>query len=389
MMAKRKTTQLEEDAGIARAIAKVSDIEAKERCEADLLYFIEYVWPIVDPGIKFVSGWAMQSVCDHLMAVVDDYIRRLIINIPPGSSKSTAVYMLIAWLWGPKGRAWMRCLAAAYHERLTLRDNSRLKRVITHPRYRRLWSNFELAEDQQSQRKIGNDQTGWRLATSVGGAVLGERADILTIDDPNSIDVESDIVRKQTNIFFCEVAQTRTNDPKNSSIILIQQRLHEEDCTGTALATEMGFTHLMIPALYEPKCYFRNCWTEDEYDRPVIKTFVGEDAVKMPDDEVFWEDPREKPNELFWPERFPQEVMDKYKQDLGPIAFAGQFQQVPAPRTGAIVGREDWQLWDRADYGDQFVTIIAALDTSFASKNITSNCDHRVGAYARNALCGR
>jgi predicted phage terminase large subunit-like protein len=371
-MARRKTTDLEQDAGIARAIAKISDIENKHRCEHSLLHFIKYVWPIVDPGTKFQTGWPLEAVCEHLEAVTAGYIRRLLINVPPGSSKSTSVYMWIAWLWGPKAQAWMRCVAASYNERLQMRDNLRLKKIITHPRFKRLWPTVELDPSLQSQRKIGNTDTGWRLATSVGGVSIGERGDIFVADDPNSIDTESDIVRKATNIWWTEVVPTRLNDPKNSAIVLIQQRLHEEDCTGVTLANDMGFTHLCIPALYEPKRYYRNCWAEDEFERPVIKTFVGENAVQFEPDDVFWEDPRTQPDENFWPLRFPQEVLDKYKKDLGPIGFAGQFGQSPVPRGGAIIGRDQWQLWERADYGN-VVTIVAALDTSFSSKNLASN----------------
>lgn len=366
----------EEDADkrarFAEALARITDIEIKERCEASLIEFIEYAWPIVDPATPFLRGYPVEAICDHLQAVSDGYIKRLLINVSPGSTKSTCLYMWSAWEWGPLNRPWYRYVCASYAAHLSERDNVRCRHVVTHERYRRLWGSvFEPDLSTQGKTKFANDKTGWRLATSVGGISIGERGDRFMIDDPNSIDAESEIVRKNTNLWFTEVVPSRLNNLKESAIILIQQRLHEEDCTGVALEKEMGFTHLMIPLEYEPRVYV-NAFVKTQEGDVRIKTFLDEDAAAIPEKFVFWSDWRSEAGENAWPERYPPNIVEALKRDQGPIAFAGQYQQRVVPRGGAIIGRDMWKLWEQDRY-PELEYIVAGLDTAYTDQHLSRN----------------
>jgi len=340
-------------ANIAKATSKLREKMEAALHEKSLISFVGYVWPVVEPAIPFVKGWAISAIAEHLEAVTDGHIKRLLINVPPGFSKSllTDVFWP-AWEWGPKNKPWYRYVCASYSNHLTERDNMRCRNIVMSDRYQRLWGNrFHISNDQFTKVKFANDQTGWKLATSVGGIGVGERGDRFIIDDANNtMMMESEAVRSNVNMWFTEVVPDRLNNPQESAIVVIQQRLHEEDVSGVALSRELGYTHLMIPMRYEPT---RHCVT-------VIGTnHVGE--------EIIWEDPRTEEGELAWPERFAKESVDALEHAKGPYAWAGQYQQTPEPRGGAIIKREWWQPWSQNNY-PQMDFILASLDSAYTEK---------------------
>lgn len=338
---------------ILKGTERLADLQTRDRCEAHLLDFAEYVWPVVEPAIPFVKGWVIEAIAEHLEAVALGHVRRLLINVPPGFTKSLMTDVFFpAWLWGPLNRPHMRFLCAAYSEHLTVRDNMRCRSIITSDRYQKLWSNrFKVSSDQFTKIKFANDKTGWKLATSVGGIGTGERGDIVIVDDPNNpMEMESETVRDTTKMWFTEVLPDRLNNQAVSSIIVIQQRTHEEDVSGIAIAREMGYTHLMVPMRHDPG---RHC-----------VTVLGHDTAG---EEILWEDPRTENEELAWPERFPPKIVDDLERDKGPYAWTTQYQQWPGPRGGSIIKDTYWQLW-KDDNLPSFEYIIASLDGAYTEK---------------------
>ncbi len=211
-----------------------------------------------------------------------------------------------AWEWGPRNMPWLRYMCASYANYLTERDNMRCRNIVISDRYKRMWgSRFQISNEQFTKVKFANDQTGWKLATSVGGIGTGERADRVIVDDPNNpLEMESEAIRNNAIVWFTEVIPDRLNNPQDSVILVIQQRTHEDDISGTAISRDMGYTHLMIPMEYDPS---RHC-----------VTVLGMDELNQ---EVKWEDPRKVDGELAWPERFTQKVSEDLKRDKGPYAW--------------------------------------------------------------------
>src|SRR5262249_33742155 len=151
------------------------------------------------------------------------HIRRLLINVPPGFTKSTLVgVMWPAWEWGPRDMPATRYICASYSEHLSVRDNMRCKNIVMSDRYQSLWKDrFAIAPDLMSKIKFGNTKTGWKLATSVGGVGVGERADRFIIDDPhNTMDMESEAARETTKMWFTEVVPDRLNNQETSAIVV-------------------------------------------------------------------------------------------------------------------------------------------------------------------------
>lgn len=326
--------------------------------EKSLYKFTEMMWEFVEPSNPFIGNWHLEAIADHLEAVTNGEILRLLINIPPGTMKSlmTDVFWP-AWEWIHKPHT--RYVCTSYSSALTERDNGRFSAVIQSDLYRAMWGD-RFAVKRDSMTKVENNKTGWKIATSTEGMGTGERGDRVIVDDPHNVkDGESDAVRKSTLQYFNEVLPTRVTNPISSAMIVIMQRVHEEDVSGNILSRDLGYTHLMLPMEFESarKCY----------------TFLPADP-----DTIFFEDPRTEEGELLFPDRMPDWVVERDKKAIGPYATAGQFQQSPVPRGGGIIKREYWKLWP--EEGEDFLIsnpklefpvmdyVIASTDTAYSAK---------------------
>lgn len=292
----------------------------KSECEASLAAFIKRAWPIIEPGQPYVHGWHIDAICEHLEAITAGEINRLLINIPPGTMKSLAVGVFWpAWEWGPKGRPSTRVVAASHEQGLAVRDNLRARRLIASDWYQSLWGeSVVLTKDQNAKIKFENEATGFRQAAAAG-SITGARGDRVIIDDPHSVDgASSDAQRESVVQWFMEAVPTRLNNPDRSAIVVVMQRLHEKDVSGSILSRDLGYEHLCLPMEFEPE---RAC-----------RTSIG------------FTDPRKVDGELLFPARFPRDVVDRDKKVMGSYAVAGQFQQRPAPREGGMFKRSWFQV---------------------------------------------
>lgn len=305
--------------------------------------FIRMAWPIIEPGQPYVHGWHLDAISEHLEAVTAGQIQRLLINIPPGMMKSLQVGVFWpCWEWGPKGLASMRYVCASHAQDLAVRDNLRARRLLASDWYQERWGEqVHLTRDQNAKIKFENLATGFRQAAAAG-SITGARGDRVIIDDPHSVEgASSEAMRQSVVDWFLEAVPTRLNNPKTSAIVVVMQRLHEDDVSGVILSKDLGYEHLMLPMEFEPQ---RKCVTS-----------------------IGFEDPRTTDGELLFPERFPAEVVARDAKAMGKFAAAGQFQQSPIPRGGGILRADDWRLWDEASY-PPFDYIVASLDGAFTEK---------------------
>lgn len=344
-------------------LTSLRDTILREQQRRSLAAFTKHFWGIVEPGRKLLWNWHLDAVCEHLEAVTDGRIQRLLINVPPGSMKSLLVSVIWpAWEMGPKERPDYRYLTFAYSEDLTIRDNRRCRAIIGSPEYQRLWGHIvQINPKIDSSQRFDTMGTGWRIASSVGGVGTGERGDRVLIDDPHSVQqADSQLVREATAQWWTEVIPTRVNDATQSAFVVIMQRVHNDDVSGLILGSNGGdWVHLMIPMRYEPD---RHC-----------STIIG------------WEDPRTEEGELYWPDRFPEVAVARDERVMGPYAVAGQFQQSPSPRGGGIIKAEWWRLWEQEAFPD-FNFVLASADLANSGADIAKNSYNAVtiwGAFMR------
>ncbi len=301
----------------------------KARCQT-LDGFIEEFWSILEPKRELKFGWALLAMCRHLTAVSEGLIQFLLMTVPPGMMKSLLLVFWTAWEWGPLGRSDIQVLATSYSQPNVLRDNVKLRRLIESDKYQALWP-LKLRDDQNAKGKFENTGNGFSEARPFS-SMTGGRGDRVKIDDPHSTETaESDTERDTAVRIFREGISDRLNDVTTSAIVIIMQRLHEQDIAAVAMQLDIGFTHLNLPMEFEPD---RAC-----------RTYVK--------GELFFEDPRTVEGELLFPERFPAQEIDRLKKAKGSYAYSGQYQQRPAPRSGGMFQRGDFEIVDAVPAGGQ------------------------------------
>nr|QRW42972.1 MAG: terminase large subunit [Caudoviricetes sp.] len=317
-----------------------ADLMAVERelCRRSLSEFAKRAWAVLEPAAELKWGWALDAICQHLEAVTDGRITRLLMNVPPGSMKSLLTGVIWpAWEWGPRGMPEMRFIGTAHEETLAIRDSRKCRDLIKSEWYQKLWP-LELSRDLDGKREFGNTFKGVRQARSFT-SMTGVRGDRVILDDPISADAaNSEAKLEAVRVAFTETLPTRVNSDK-SAIVVVMQRLHEKDVSGVILDMGLPYVHLCIPMRFEPD---RRCTTA-----------------------IGWSDPRTHEGELMFPERFGEAQVFELEKTLGSYGAAGQLQQRPAPRGGGIL-KESWF---------QYYTVQPRLDFRF----ITADTAQKTG----------
>ncbi len=287
--------------------------------------FMRWAWPI-DPSHPraLIWNWHIDAICDHLAACRSGQIRRLIINVPPRTLKSWTVSVAFpAWVWASD--PWVQFLVTSADRDIVLRDAdmhrdlcmSRPYQTMFRPRW-----DFRAGPDSSKQAAKGyfrNSAGGHRISKPMGSKGTGHNADYVIFDDPlDPGDAFTDkAMLAQHSINAKQRFMTRHNDPDLGVTILIMQRLHELDLTGVFL-DDGGWEHVCLPAEYVP----RQQWT-------VLGTY----------------DPRTEKGELLFPKRLHHKFLAEKLVELTTRGYAGQFQQVPAPATGAMVLKKWTHYW--------------------------------------------
>lgn len=326
----------------SRTYQLLKEIESRELAENCLYEFLKQSWPIIEGGQEFYEGWHIKAICDHLEAVVRRDIQHLIINVPPRSSKTSAISIAFcAWTW--LKRPWEAFYYASHTASLAKDHSIKCRRIIESEWYQTRWGDrYKLVGDQNTKSKFENDKGGYREAGSVGSKTAGKGGTILILDDPNDTN-ESDTIRQEVNKWIEQTWSSRLNNRKTGCKIIVQQRTHEDDVTGR-LANKT-WTQLILPLEFIPG---RKC-----------KTIPLPHTNGKP-----WEDPRHIEGEILWPNYWGPTQVKQMKLELkNQYNISGQLQQLPSPEEGGLIKRNWFQHW-KHPYPPKTEQIIQSWDTA-------------------------
>src|SRR5947208_4156970 len=234
---------------------------------SDLGYFAERCFYDLNPQAAFLTNWHIEVIAAKLTAVREGKIRRLIINLPPRHLKSLMASIAFpAWCLGHDPSA--QILSVSYAQDLADKLARDCRSIMMSPWYRRIFST-RLAPYRQAVQEFITTRQGYRLATSTGGVLTGRGADIILIDDPlKPEEALSNAQRQACNEWFDHTLYSRLNDKRHGAIVIIMQRLHEDDLVGHVLGQEQ-WEILSFPAIAEadeghridtiwgPRCFTR------------------------------------------------------------------------------------------------------------------------------------
>jgi len=341
-----------EQAKTLRAAIK-SQIE-KEKCEASLAEFVRGAWHILEPSTKLIWNWHLDTLCAYLEAVYYGDIKKLIVNIPPGTMKSLIVSVFFpAWIWTTDPG--YRFLCGSNEGTLATRDSLKMRQILEDSWFYSKWhETVQLSKDQQEKTLFTNTARGHRESQGILGKVTGKRGSMIIWDDPHDAkQAESDVQRQAVLDAYDNAWSSRRNNLDTDPIILIMQRIHFNDITAHLLEKDQGWVRLAIPMRYDPDLTFD---AGKDIDHPELN------------------DPRTVEGELMFPARFPDGAVKDLEEDLGPYGAAGQLQQRPSPKGGGEF-KKHWLSYYRTPphKGNRYILVDPAGERKAGQKGKKDN----------------
>jgi predicted phage terminase large subunit-like protein len=282
-----------------------------------LACFTRLFWPVVNPGVPLIWGRHMDAICEHLEAVSRREIRSLVVEVPPGHTKSTICnQMWPAWEWLHfPARRWFFVSNRLENAR---KESGFRRQIIQSPLYQALSPSFKLQLSGRRVMWLRNDQNGSFRALSTGTTILSDHADTHVVDDPHdTLDLSHESLAAVRE-WDGAVLSTRVRD--DSASVLIMQPLAEGDLADHRVKRGVD-AHICLPALY----------SRDTDPGP---TPLG------------WRDWRTRDGELLYPERFGDEWIERKRADLGRVAFSAQILMQRIAGEGNLFQRDWWLQHD-------------------------------------------
>ena len=295
-------------AGTALAVQGFTDLErtvAREMARSDLYDFTRWMF-LQRRGFPWQQNWHHQVLCDALMRVFRGECKRLIINIPPRYSKTEiAVINFIAWSLGRFPDA--EFIHTSYSGRLAGSNAWQARELVLHPEYQRVFPGVGLRTDSTAKDEWRTTEGGIVYSAGSFGSITGYGAGkpregfggAIIVDDAHKADeATSDPLRTGVLDWFQNTLESRKNDPKNTPVVVIMQRLHEQDLAGWLLGGGNGevWEHISLPALQD-------------------------DGTAL------------------WPAKHTVEDLLRMKA-AAPYVFSGQYAQRPSPLGGGLIKGE-------------------------------------------------
>jgi len=319
-------------------MATISAAEYQIFARNDFYTFMHRAFLELNPRTLFLHNWHIELIASRLEACRRGETTRLIINVPPRSLKSHAASVAFpAFILGHNPSAQIIC--ASYGQDLANKHSLDCRTVMSSESYRSVFPT-RLASQKQAVQEFMTTQNGFRLATSVGGTLTGRGADFIIIDDPlKPEEALSQNKREAVNEWFDHALRSRLNDKQKGCIIIIMQRLHEDDLVGHVLEQE-HWEHVKLSAIAE----------EDETH--IIDSCYQPRTV------------RRRAGEALHPEREPLDFLKRQRQMIGEYNFAGQYQQRPSPLGGGMVKAEWFKYYVPGQEPSKFDLVFQSWDTA-------------------------
>jgi predicted phage terminase large subunit-like protein len=316
-------------------------------CRTDFVAFTQKAFQILSPSAVFQMNFHIEALAYVLELVRQGKIRRVIINFPPRTLKS--LMTSVAWPAFVLGHNPSKhFVVVSYGADLANALTNQFRMVIDSPSYKRL---FPLMQPgmKNTESEVITALNGYRFATSIDGSLMGRGGDFLIIDDPlKPADALNDVKRSYVNTWFTNTLLTRLDDMTTGAIIVVMQRLHEDDLTGALLRSSKDWTVLSLPAIAEVD--------------QLVK--IGPDNCHL-----------FRAGDLLQPERMPRAELES-RRALDPETFAAHYQQRPIPPGGIIIQRNWIRHYDVLPLRNASSIILQSWDTAskFGGSNDWSVC---------------
>ncbi len=320
------------------AASLLATVHAQSR--ARLYVFYHLLFGVLAPGIAFSTSLHFRVLAATLERAVRGEVRRLLISIPPRHGKSMLSSVILPiWILGREPGAKIIC--ASYGDDLAQDFARRSRDVMLSDLYRGVFP--ETVLHGASLDELRTSAKGYRLATSVGGVLTGMGADYVIVDDPmKASDACSDSERERVHGWIKTTVMSRFDNPQRGVLIVIAQRMHQDDLIGR-LRAEGGFEVLEMP---------------------------GEGVVQQSFDLGDGKSWDFGPGDILYPDRFNRQALDQLKLDLGDLGYNAQVLQRPTPPGGALFKLHHLQRYDEPPH--RFDKIVQSWDPASTEAEYSS-----------------
>ena len=328
--------------------------------------FVRYMF-LVEYGFKFKCNWHHDLLCDTLENLFLGKLDcpRIIINIPPRYSKTQLLIYFVAWTMGHVPDS--EYIWIGYAKMLSEESSFKIREILQNEKYLGIF-HVELDMSSKAKDNFMTKKKGKVYATSTGGTLTGKGAGKLRkswggciiCDDPNNtLDAFSETQRDNANSWFANTLLSRRNNMECTPIIVIQQRVHENDISGFLLPTndrKLGsvgesFLHINVPAILNKE------------DLAALKVPLDSDTIKYGD--------VEKDEYPLWHEKISLEKLRNMKENLPVLTFFGQYMQQPYATDGTII-KSSWMMPRQKPRESDIKYRVFVLDTA-QTKNSRSD----------------
>ncbi len=278
-------------------------------------HFAKRAFHEVEPATQFEDNWHLECLAAHLTAVYDGQIKRLIITMPPRTLKSYYIARAFpAWVMGKSPNK--KFIVSSYGHEVAEQNSMACRRIIKSPWYQALFNATRINPEIDRNTHFETTQAGQYYAASALSPVTGIGADIILLDDLiKPMEAGSETVRNSTNENMRTTFFSRLNDKRTGAIILVMQRVHEDDPAGHLLK-DGGWVHIKLPA--------------EAHEDIIIE--LGDKKWTM------------SKGDLLFPARLSREILDQTRLDMSEYHYVGQYLQEPVPAGGGEL-KEEWMQW--------------------------------------------
>jgi predicted phage terminase large subunit-like protein len=305
--------------------------------------FLGKVFETVAPGKEFRRTWLIDAMTYAAEDVMDGTINRLITTVPPRHLKSIVFSVALpAFLLGRDPTK--RIICVSYSNELTVKHANDFRAVINSAWYRRIFPNTKVSREKDTQYETMTTARGYRYATSVHGTLTGRGADLIVLDDPQKPDEAlSEAHRKSVGDWFDTTLLTRLDSKSSGAVVLVMQRVHEDDLAGRLLE-KGGWHHLKVAAIAE-------------MDEQIP---IGRHRMY-----------KRKVGDIIDPNGDSLKVLMAMKQSMGELFFSAQYQQEPIPLAGNIIKAEWFQDYDVAPTCGHADLSVISIDTAMKGEQLS------------------
>lgn len=296
--------------------------------------FLSYAFSHISGGAALEENWHHHAIAHELDLIAKGKSQRLIINMPPRNLKSITV--TVAWVTFMLGvDPTLNFVCVSYSDDLSAKHARDRLAIMESWWYKLIFPKTRLS--RIAAKDFETTAGGGCMATSITGTFTGRGGDIIVIDDPHKPEEAlSPTTRANVERWYRSTLLSRLNNKQTGAIILIMQRLHEQDLAGIVLA-EGGWRVLSLRAIA----------TEDSVHR-------------LPLGRVH----QRKVNDVLHPERESLEVLRRLEAGMGTADYSAQYQQMPVPRSGNLIKREWLHYYDDVIVPESGDLIVQSWDTA-------------------------